>query len=167
MLADLAEVKAEELQSVMRDYGDKSDFRVLQLGGGECAGASQVLIGANFFEAAHEREYRNALVFQRKYVEAAQCNESILRLLGSGVAQLLGGARQEDLAKLAEQLNLLAPEEIAAEFAHAAQQLAAGEEVDNDALAVTSAKVDAWTIKVAAFATGQNGQLDLKEALPK
>ena len=91
LLADLAEVKADELQSVMRDYGDKADFRVLQLGGGECAGASQVLIGANFFEAAHEREYRNALVFQRKYNEASQCNESILRLLGSGVAQLLGG----------------------------------------------------------------------------
>ena len=167
LLADLAEVKAEALQSVMHDFGDKTDFRVLNLGGGECAGASQVLIGANFFEAAHEREYRNALVFQRKYVEAAQCNESILRLLGSGVAQLLGGARQEDLKVLAQQLNLLAPEEIAAEFAHAAQELANGEEADVDAVAAASAKVDAWTVKVAAFATEKDGQLDLKEALPK
>ena len=167
LLADLAEVKAEELQSVMHDFGDKTDFRVLNLGGGECAGASQVLIGANFFEAAHEREYRNALVFQRKYIEAAQCNESILRLLGSGVAQLLGGARQEDLKVLAQQLNLLAPEEIAAEFAHAAQELANGEEADVDAVAAASAKVDAWTVKVAAFATEKDGQLDLKEALPK
>ncbi len=167
LLADLADVSAAELQSVMHDFGDKADFRVLNLGGGECAGASQVLIGANFFEAAHEREYRNALAFQRKFVEAAQCNESILRLLGSGVAQLLGGARQEDLAKLAEQLNLLAPEEIAAEFVHAAQELAATEEVSNEALAAASAKVDAWTIKVAAFATEKDGQLDLKEALPK
>ena len=167
LLADLAEVKAEQLESVMRDYGDKADFRVLQLGGGECAGASQVLIGANFFEAAHEREYRNALVFQRKYVEAAQCNESILRLLGSGVAQLLGGARQDDLAQLSAQLNLLAPEEIAAEFTHAALELASSEEIDNDALTAASAKVDAWTVKVAAFATEKDGQLDLKEALPK
>jgi sulfite reductase (NADPH) hemoprotein beta-component len=167
LLADLAEVSANELQSVMHDFGDKTDFRVVNLGGGECAGASQVLIGANFFEAAHEREYRNALVFQRKYVEAAQCNESILRLLGSGVAQLLGGARQDNLAQLTEQLNLLAPEEIAAEFARAAQELANSEEVDNEALAVASAKVDAWTVKVAAFATEKDGQLDLKEALPK
>ena len=113
------------------------------------------------------REYRNALVFQRKYVEAAQCNESILRLLGSGVAQLLGGARQDDLSHLAEQLNLLAPEEIAAEFAHAAKELANSEEVDVDAVAAASAKVDAWTVKVAAFATEKDGQLDLKEALPK
>ena len=49
LLADLAEVSAAELQSVMHDFGDKTDFRVLNLGGGECAGASQVLIGANFF----------------------------------------------------------------------------------------------------------------------
>lgn len=167
LLADLAEVSAHELQSVMHDFGDKTDFRVLNLGGGECAGASQVLIGANFFEAAHEREYRNALVFQRKYVEAAQCNESILRLLGSGVAQLLGGARQDDLGKLGEQLNLLAPEEIAAEFAHAAEGAAADEEVDVDAVAAASARVDAWTVRVAEFATAKDGQLDLKEALPK
>ncbi|MDD2685057.1 MAG: nitrite/sulfite reductase [Gallionella sp.] len=167
LLADLAEVQAHELDSVMRDFGDKADFRVLQLGGGECAGASQVLIGANFFEAAHEREYRNALVFQRKYAEAAQCNESILRLLGSGVAQLLGGARQDDLNVLSAQLNLLAPEEIAAEFAHAANEIEVDEEVDVDAVSAASAKVDAWTIKVAAFATEKDGQLDLKEALPK
>ncbi len=167
LLADLAEVTPAQLQSVMHDFGDKADFRVLNLGGGECAGASQVLIGANFFEAAHEREYRNALVFQRKYNEAAQCNESILRLLGSGVAQLLGGARQDDLAKLAEQLNLLAPEEIAAEFAHVAEEAVADEEVDVEAVAATSAKVDAWTVKVAEFATAKDGQLDLKEALPK
>jgi len=168
LLADLAEVQLHELESVMRDFGDKTDFRVLNLGGGECAGASQVLIGANFFEAAHEREYRNALVFQRKYTEAAQCNESILRLLGSGVAQLLGGARQDDLAQLAEQLNLLAPEEIAAEFAHATLELARHkEEIDDEAVASASARVDAWTVRVAEFAAGKDGQLDLKEALPK
>ncbi|MDZ4202289.1 MAG: nitrite/sulfite reductase [Gallionella sp.] len=167
LLADLGEVTEKQLHSVMHDFGDKNDFRVVNLGGGECAGASQVLIGANFFEAAHEREYRNALVFQRKYAEAAQCNESILRLLGSGVAQLLGGKRQDDLNVLAQELNLLAPEEIAAEFAHAAREAAAAEEVDVEAVAAASAKVDAWTIKVAEFATQKDGQLDLKEALPK
>lgn len=167
LLADLAEVSQAQLQSVLNDFGEQNAFRVLNLGGGECAGASQVLIGANFFEAAHEREYRNALVFQRKYAEAAQCNESILRLLGSGVVQLLGGARQDDLTQLAQQLNLLAPEEIAAEFAHAALEAAASDEVDDNAVAAASAKVDAWTLKVAEFATQKDGQLDLKEALPK
>ena len=164
LLADLAEVKAEELESVMRDYGDSTDFRVLQLGGGECAGASQVLIGANFFEAAHEREYRNALVFQRKYDEAAQCNEAILRLLGSGLAQLFGGVRLDDFGKLGEQLKQLVPGTISDEFARAATALAKADEIGNEELATLSAAVDSWTVKVATLAMEQDAQLDLTEA---
>ncbi|MBK9162256.1 MAG: hypothetical protein IPM27_12200 [Nitrosomonadales bacterium] len=64
-------------------------------------------------------------------------------------------------------LNLVAPEEIAAEFAHAAREAVASEDVDVDAVSSASARVDAWTLKVAAFATEKDGQLDLKEALPK
>jgi sulfite reductase (ferredoxin) len=152
------------LQSVMQDYGSAADFRVLQLGGGECAGASQMVIGANFFEAAHEREYRNALVFQRKYGEAAQCNEAILRLLGSGLAQLLGGVRLDDLGKLGEQLKQLVPGVIADEFAQAVTALANADEISNEELAPISAVVDGWTVKVAAFAMQQDEQLDLTEA---
>jgi len=164
LLADLGEVKAEELHTVMQDYGEASDFRVLQLGGGECAGASQVLIGANFFEAAHEREYRNALVFQRKYDEAAQCNESILRLLGSGLAQLLGGVRHDNLDKLALHLQQLLPGELADELERAAAALAKAVKIGHEELAIISAAVDSWTRKVAAFAMQQDAQLDLTEA---
>jgi len=165
LLADLAEVKARDLQSVMRDFGDAADFRVLNLGGGECAGVSQVMIGANFFEAAHEREYRNALVFQRKFDEAAQCNEAILRLLGSGVAQLLGGARQDDLGKLAGQLQQLIPGAIADGFAQAVAALAAAGEISGEELEAVSKTVDGWTVKVATFAAEQDAQLDLNEAV--
>ena len=165
LLADLSEVKAEELQSVMRDFGDAADFRVVNLGGGECAGVSQVMIGANFFEAAHEREYRNALVFQRKFDEAAQCNEAILRLLGSGVVQLLGGARLDDLGKLAMQLQQLLPGAIADEFAQTAAALADADEISGEELAPISAAVDGWTVKVAAYAAEQDAQLDLNEAV--
>jgi hypothetical protein len=164
LLADLTDVKADELGSVMRDYGDAADFRVLNLGGGECAGASQVLIGANFFEAAHEREYRNALVFQRKYGEALQCNEAILRLLGSGLAQLLGGVRLDNLNKLAEQLKQLTPGAISDEFAQVAADVTGAHEIGVDGLAPISAAVDSWTVKVAAFAMEQDAQLDLTEA---
>ncbi len=164
LLSDLGDVKAGELHTVMQDFGEASDFRVLQLGGGECAGASQVLIGANFFEAAHEREYRNALVFQRKYDEAAQCNEAILRLLGSGVAQLLGGVRQDDLSKLAIQLQQLLPGEIADELARTVDALVKVDEISGEELAIISALVDDWTVKVAAFAMQQDSQLDLTEA---
>ena len=167
LLADLAEVKAEDLQSVMRDYGDAGDFRVMNMGGGECAGVSQVLIGANFFEAAHEREYRNALVFQRKYDEAAHCNEAILRLLGSGIVQLLEGAHHGDLNQLAAQLRELTPGVLADEFAQAAESLAGGAEADAETLAAISAAVDNWTVNAAAFASQKDAQLDLTEALPK
>ena len=167
LLADLADVKAEELQSVMRDYGGADDFRVLNLGGGECAGVSQSLIGSNFFEAAHEREYRNALVFQLKYGEAAHCNEAILRLLGSGIVQLLEGARQDDVHQIAGQLKQLAPTALADEFARIAGELDHGAEISKEALAVISAAVDSWTIKAAAFATEKDAQLDLAETLPK
>ncbi|MDD3883667.1 MAG: nitrite/sulfite reductase [Gallionella sp.] len=167
LLADLADVSEDQLQEVMHDFGEKDNFRVLNLGGGECAGASQVTVGANFFEAAHEREYRNALVFQRKYIEAAQCNESILRLLGSGVAQLLGGKRQDDLQLLAQELNLVAPEEISAEFKQAVGAVTSIQETDIDAIAKATANVDNWTIRAAEFATSRDKQLDLKEALPK
>jgi sulfite reductase (NADPH) hemoprotein beta-component len=165
LLADLEEVNAKELHSVMRDYGDATDFRVLNLGGGECAGVSQVMIGANFFEAAHERDYRNALVFQRKFDEAAQCNEAILRVLGSGVAQLLGGARQDDLGILAVQLEQLIPGAIADEFAQAAAALVDANEIGGEELASISAAVDSWTVKVAAFAAKEDAQLDLNEAV--
>ena len=164
LLADLTEVKVEELQSVMQDYGDENDFRVLQLGGGECAGATQVLIGANFFEAAHEREYRNALVFQRKYSEAAQCNEAILRLLGSGLAQLLGGKRQDDLQQLAVQLRQLVSGPIADEFVSLVAALTNSGEITVEEIASINAAVDNWTVKVATYATEVDAQLDLTES---
>jgi len=39
-------------------------------------------------------------VFQRKYDEASHCVEAILRLLGSGLAQMTGGVRQDDWRNL-------------------------------------------------------------------
>ncbi|MGB8517400.1 MAG: nitrite/sulfite reductase, partial [Gallionella sp.] len=114
--------------------------------------------------AAHEREYRNALVFQRKYDEAAQCNEAILRLLGSGLAQLLGGTRQEDLQALGVQLQTLVAGEIAEGFANAVASLANASEITAEQIAPINANVDAWTVKVANFAMQKDAQLDLTEA---
>ncbi|MBI3903102.1 MAG: nitrite/sulfite reductase [Nitrosomonadales bacterium] len=167
LLADIVEVKQADSESVMRDHGEAGDFRVVNLGGGECAGASQVLIGANFFEAAHERDYRNALMFQRKFVEAAQCNESILRILGSGLAQLLGGIRQDDLNKLAIQLGQLSAGEIADEFARLVAALAGQAEVSDVTLAPLNRALDTWTVKLATFCVAQDEGLDLNEALPE
>ena len=167
LLSDLSSVEREDVEKVMRDHGDTSDFRVINLGGGECAGASQVLIGANFFEAAHEREYRNALVFQRKYEEAAHCVEAILLLLGSGLAQIAGGVRQDDLAKLVAQLGQIVPGELASEFARIVGLLRSTSEMTDAALQVINRAVDAWTVQVGAFCSARDEQLDLSEALPR
>ena len=167
LLSDIVEVKREDVEGVMRDHGDTTDFRVLNLGGGECAGASQVMIGANFFEAAHEREYRNALVFQRKYDEAAHCVEAILRLLGSGLAQMVGGVRQDDLTKLVSQLGQLVPGELATEYARLVGLLRSTPEMNDAALQAINRAVDAWTVRVGEFCSARDGQLDLSEALPK
>jgi sulfite reductase (NADPH) hemoprotein beta-component len=167
LLSTLSEVKRGDIEKVMRDHGDTSDFRVVNLGGGECAGASQVLIGANFFEAAHEREYRNALVFQRKYDEAAYCVEAILRLLGSGLAQMAGGVRQDDLAKLVAQLGQIIPGELATEFARIVGMLRSTAEMTDAALQVINRAVDVWTIQVGAFCSTRDEQLDLSESLPR
>ncbi|MDE2366719.1 MAG: nitrite/sulfite reductase, partial [Betaproteobacteria bacterium] len=109
LLGDLTEVKPEELESVLRDHGKDADFKVLQLGGGECAGVSQVKIGSSFFEAAHERNYRNALKFQRKFEDSVKCAEEIARLISQGVSELLGGQKFDDLAQQSEELRRVLP----------------------------------------------------------
>ena len=81
------------------------------------------------------------------------------------MAQLMGGIRQDDLDKLAAQLQQLTPGAIADEFAQAAAALVDAEEISGEELAPISAAVDGWTVKVAAFAAEQDAQLDLNEAV--
>src|SRR5690606_33634225 len=108
LLVDLMEVQPEDMHSVIRDHGFNNDFKVLQLGGGECAGAKQVQIGTAFFDAANERNYRDALKFQRKFEESLKCAEAITYLIGQGLTQLVGGHQHETLDGLAgELLNVL------------------------------------------------------------
>jgi sulfite reductase (ferredoxin) len=166
LLADVVEIRPEEVMDVMRDHGAAVDFRVLNFGGGECSGASQLQIGATFFEAAHEREYRRALVFQRKYAEAAQCNEAILQLLGSSLVQMLGGAREDDTQRLAAQLARLVPGELAEEFVWLTKLLNDTDEMTDAALEPINFAVDSWTVKVAKYCVARDNQLDVGDALP-
>ncbi len=166
LLADIVAVNVEDVPMLMRDHGAAADFRVLNFGGGECGGASQIQIGANFFEAAHEREYRRALGFQRKYAEAAQCNDAILRLLGNGLFQLLGGTRQQDPAQLAVLLGQLGAEGLAEEFERLTGLVKEVDAISEAELAPINHAVDAWTVKVAAFCVARDGQLDVGDALP-
>lgn len=166
LLADLGEVSPEQLPSVIADHGSKVEFKVLQLGGGECAGASQVRIGSTFFEAAHERHYRDALFFQRKYREATKCAESMLLLIGQGLIQLLGGQGIDDLAATSRELAASVPAELSVKFAAFTEQLG-NKEIEAEKLPSLFRTIDAWTREAALFCQEKDSQLDLTEALPK
>ncbi len=169
LLADLGEVKPEELASVLRDHGKDGDFKVLQLGGGECAGVSQVKIGSSFFEAAHERNYRDALKFQRKFEDSVKCAEEIARLIGQGVTELLSGQKHEDLAEQAEELRRVLPTKprLSRQLAKFAEDFARpAEELNDIQLTEWFSELDAWTMEAAEFCLGFDRQLDLAGALP-
>ncbi|MDQ3185907.1 MAG: nitrite/sulfite reductase [Pseudomonadota bacterium] len=169
LLADLGEVKPEELESVLRDHGKDADFKVLQLGGGECAGVSQVKIGSSFFEAAHERNYRDALKFQRKFEDSVKCAEEIARLIGQGVTELLSGQKHDDLTKQAEELRRVLPTKprLSRQLAKFAEDFVRpAEELNDVRLTEWFSELDAWTMEAAEFCLGFDRQLDLAGALP-
>lgn len=170
LMADLMAVNAEEVLSVVRDHGHTDDFRVLQLGGGECAGAKQVQIGTTFFDAANERNYRNALKFQRKFEESAKCAEAIAWLIGQGLTQLVGGRKCDTLAEQAEELLQVLPTKpaLAKSLANFAQYFSKpAEELSDQLLTEWYAEMDCWTNDVAAFCMDFDRQLDLAGALPQ
>jgi sulfite reductase (ferredoxin) len=168
LLGDLTQVSERELASVLRDHGEKQEFRVLQLGGGECAGASQSRIGASFFEAARERQYRDTLFNHRKYGEAAKGAEAILRVLGQGLTQFLKGKRVEGLPEIAAEVARLHPGSLAEEFAGFAAALERDPEEWAEAeLKALFGAIDAWTVAVGELLSSRDRQLDIGEALPR
>ncbi len=170
LLADVIEVKQEDLHSVLRDHGQGDDFRVLQLGGGECAGAKQLQIGTAFFDAANERNYRNALKFQRKLEDSLKCADEIARMISQGLAQLVGGKKYESLSEQAEELKRVLPTKpnLAVALGKFAQVFSTPvEELTDSALTEWYAELDEWTSEVADFCVDFDRQLDLAGALPK
>jgi sulfite reductase (NADPH) hemoprotein beta-component len=169
LLADLVSVKPEDLAEVLRDHGDAADFRVLQLGGGECAGASQERIGTLFFEAAHERNYREALKFQRKYADAVSCAEASLRAVAKALSSAAGIAESEDLTatSIALASGLPGSERLAGELARLADAVAPSEEELTEAAAARLfARVDAWVAEAADLCQKRDPTLVLRDALP-
>ncbi len=170
LLSDLIEVSPDELSAVIRDHGHADDFKVLQLGGGECAGAKDVRIGTIFFEAANERNYRNALKFQREFGESVKCAEAVVQMIGQGVTQLAGGRGCETLAEQAEELLNVLPTrpELAKSLSNFAEYFSRSEEELNDQLLTEwYAEIDEWTNDVAGFCMEFDHQLNLNGALPQ
>ncbi|MGH8726757.1 MAG: nitrite/sulfite reductase [Burkholderiales bacterium] len=170
LLEDLTAVSPDQVAEVLRDHGDTQDFKVLQLGGGECAGASQVKVGSNFFDAAHERNYRDALKFQRKFAESVNCAEAIAKLIGQGMVHLIGGKMSDDLSELAREIDsrLLGQGDFARQLSTFKERFSApAEELNDVALSKLFGDLDAWTVAAAENCQRFDRQLDLSGALPK
>lgn len=170
LLANVVQVKQEDLELVLRDHGKESDFKVLQLGGGECAGVSQVKVGSSFFEAAHERNYRDALKFQRKFEDSIKCAEEIALQISQGVTELLSGERRDNLKEQAEELRRVLPlkPKLSEQLIKFSEYFVRPVGELNDALLTEwFVELDKWTLEVAEYCLSFDHQLDLTGALPQ
>jgi sulfite reductase (NADPH) hemoprotein beta-component len=171
LLADLVAVAPHELDEVLRDVDGAADFKVAQLGGGECAGVTQVFIGAAFFAAAHERRYRDAFAAQRRDADARACAVAQLRLIGQGLVDLVDPAPsfrvrkvRVDLGDIADAIAGKAPDDLALAYADFARVLVADDAAPVDASLF--AAIDRWVGETAAFCVERDPLLDLTGALP-
>lgn len=168
LLADLKTVAPEEVSSLLRDHGEAEQFRVLQLGGGECAGAAQSLVAANFSEAAHERTYRDAFRLQRQPEDAIECAEQLLRLVGQSLLFLAGQKVGNDLDEMARKLTEALPRTtLGARLADFQSGLAGQKDTFEDLiLKGLSDRMDEWMLDAAEACQGIDKQLDLSASLP-
>ena len=168
LLGDLKAVTPEQVPSLLRDHGEAEQFRVLQLGGGECAGAAQSLVAANFSEAAHERTYRDAFRLQRQPEDAVECAEQMLRLVGQSLLFLAGREAAGDLGEIARSLTEAVPDtKLGPRLTEFLTGLAEQKEAFEDAaLKALSDQMDVWMLDAAEACQGIDKQLDLSASLP-
>jgi hypothetical protein len=90
-------------------------------------------------------------------------------LISQGVAELLGGAKYDDLAAQAEELGRMLPAkpQLSRQLAKFAGNFSRpAEELDDSRLTEWFSELDAWTMEAAEFCLGFDRQLDLAGALP-
>ncbi|MDE3020644.1 MAG: nitrite/sulfite reductase [Pseudomonadota bacterium] len=163
LLADLVAVNQEDLPFVLRDLDDETDFRVLQLGGGECAGSAHNPATANFSEAAYERTCRNSLIYQRQFDSALECSQSLTRLVGQAMLSVLGH-KQIQVQDLDEIARLIA--ESQPDLAKQLDQISSRQKIlaqtfDAPSFTLLCSEVDKWMDDAARLAMKMDPQLDL------
>ena len=178
LLADLVNIEPSDVEGLLKDYGDAVDFKPAQLGGGECAGAAQVFIGAAFFSAAHERRYRDAFFAQHRLAPAIECARNDVKLIAQGIYDLLVPAPSfkvkrtiDDLGELAAALADKAPVAVVEPLRSFALNFARAADSPDDPgtdkeWAGIFAGIDVWVREAAAFCSAHDPQLDLHGALP-
>ncbi len=169
LLVDIATVNEEDVPDVLNDHGDATDFKVLQLGGGECSGAAQETVAANFSEAATERTYRNAFLLQRKYDEALECALEVGRRVGQSLLFLAGEKPLDDLQEIGKLLQTALPAQanLGQQMAEFGELIAELQADFNDASFTELAQaMDHWTIEAANACQTIDQQLDLSASIP-
>ena len=174
LLADLVKVEPDQVEGLLKDYGDATDFKPAQLGGGECAGAAQVFIGAAFFSAAHERRYRDAFFAQHRVAPALECARNDVQLIAQGIHDLLNPTPTfkvkrviDDLGELAGLLAGKVTADVVEPLTAFAAELVPADDAPADAdWAALFARINTWVNAAAVFCSAQDPQLDLHGALP-
>src|SRR3569623_1845601 len=152
LIADLQQVTPEQLAEVAHDNGQEEQFKVLQLGGGECAGAAQSLVTANYTEAAPERNYRDAFRLQRDPEKSIECAEQMLRLIGQSELFLAGKQASAELPAMVRELGEALP---ASDLGSRMHDILAGledqrDEFDDLSLKALGELMDEWLLDAAA-----------------
>ncbi len=162
LLADLARVEAGDLESVLRDHGAEEAFRVLQLGGGECAGIAQETVAAAFAEARFEQGYRDTFRRKAEFAAVVDGVQAVLRLGAQGLLAAVGERGGDALSTLAQALGERKDTEDegrALQALLAALQALAAD--DWQALDEVSRQADAWLDRAQARAQTIDRQLHL------
>jgi len=168
LLVNEATVNEEDVADILHDHGDEADFKVLQLGGGECSGAAQETVAANFSEAATERTYRNAFLLQRKYDDALECAAEIGRRVGQSLLFIGGEKPLDDLQEIGKLLQTVLPAQATlgqqvAEFGELIAELQ--NEFDDASFAELTQAMDHWTLEAASACQSIDQQLDLSASV--
>ena len=175
LLQDLQAVDASALSRLLKDFGDDQAFRVLSLGGGECMGAAQETVTANFSEAAHEREYRRVFALAKKHEQALDCVESIARLLGHCLLEVAGDASQpQALPAIAAEVQRHYAPQGDPQQGHLAEGMGTfvrellrlRNDFDEAAFRRLAERQDVWIHQVGEACVSLDPQLEIREFLP-
>lgn len=169
LLADLAKVEPGDVAQVNRDHGETEQFQVMQLGGGECAGAAQDFVASHFTEAMHERNYRRAFFLQRKYAESIECAREVLRHVSQSILFVHAVKPSDSVETLHSQMTELHSESgrgLARDLAPLLSDLAAQtESFDETFYGSLCDRIDLWVLRVGQACQEVDRQLDLETSL--
>ena len=168
LLSNCANVDTDEIDTLILDHGDSTDFHVVQFGGGECAGAAQETIAALFAEATHEANYRNAFSLQNKHTESIECAEQSLRLIGQALLFASAEPPLDNLSDISLRLKsaLNNGSDIAVNLETFATTLSALQSTfDQNKYTILITDIDRWSHTAAAICQEIDQQLDLSTSL--